>query len=131
MEKRTIPVTRQDPSPSTQEQGRPWEHAARPAVDIFETEDNLTLVADLPGADKDQLDINLDQGILTLKAKVTNLGQGHDLSREFTLSHYFRQFHLPDQIAVDQVSAEFKHGVLTLVMPKTEAAKPHRIEIHH
>ncbi|AJF06923.1 Hsp20/alpha crystallin family protein [Geoalkalibacter subterraneus] len=131
MEKRTIPVTRQGSSPSTQEQGRPWEHAARPAVDIFETEDNLTLVADLPGADKDQLDINLDQGILTLKAKVANPEQGHALSREFTPSHYFRQFHLPDQIAVDRVSAEFRNGVLTLVMPKTEAAKPRRIEIHH
>jgi HSP20 family molecular chaperone IbpA len=131
MEKRTIPITRQGASFSTHEQAQPWEHAARPAVDIFETEDNLTLVADLPGADKDQLDINLDQGILTLKARDAASLQGHPLSREFALSHYFRQFHLPDQIAVDQVTAEFKHGVLTLVMPKTEAAKPHRIEIHH
>lgn len=131
MEKRTIPVTRQDSSPSKHEQTGNWDHAVRPAVDIYETEDNLTLVADLPGVEKERLDINLEQGVLTLKAQVAPIERGHMVAREFTLSNYFRKFQLPDVIDAARVTAECKNGVLRLVMPKAEAAKPHRIEIRH
>ncbi|WP_429884813.1 Hsp20/alpha crystallin family protein [Geoalkalibacter halelectricus] len=103
----------------------------RPAVDIFETDENLTLVADLPGVAKEDLDINLERGILTIKGAVKGGAPGKAVFREFTLGNYFRQFQLPDEIDTEKTAAELKKGVLTLTMPKSAAAKPRRIEIKH
>jgi HSP20 family protein len=122
-------TVRKETAPAEREEMRAPESFIRPAVDIFETEENLTLVADLPGVEKDQLDINLERGLLTLKGTVKRTGKGKSVFREFSLADYYRQFRLPDEIDAGKISAEFKNGVLTLTLPKPEAAKPRRIEI--
>ena len=101
----------------------------RPAVDIFETEEGLTLVADLPGVDKEELKIDLDQGLLTLQANGKSHMNGDSIRREFLHGSFYRQFRLSDAIDSENIAAEMKNGVLTLLLPKSEAARPRRIEI--
>lgn len=101
----------------------------RPAVDIFETEAGLTLVADLPGVDKEALKIDLDQGLLTVQGKGKSHLDGELVRREFLHGSFYRQFQLSDEIDLEKISAEMRNGVLTLLLPKSEAAKPRRIEI--
>mgnify|MGYP000120712053 CR=1 FL=1 len=73
----------------------------RPAVDIFETEQGLTLMADLPGVDKDELKIDLDQGLLTVQAKGKSHMSGDSIRREFLHGSFYRQFQLSDEIDSD------------------------------
>ncbi len=101
----------------------------RPAVDIFETEQGLTLVADLPGVDKEDLKIDLDQGLLTVQANGKSHMKGDSIRREFLHGSFYRQFRLSDEIDSENIAAEMKNGVLTLLLPKSEAARPRRIEI--
>ncbi len=67
----------------------------RPAVDIFETNDGLTLVADLPGVSKESLQIDIDQGLLTIKADAKSRLQGETVQQEFVHGNFYRQFQIP------------------------------------
>lgn len=100
-----------------------------PAVDIYETEDALTLVADMPGVVKDQLEIDVDQGILSITAATENGIKGEGLYREFRPSGYYRQFKLLEEFDAAKAEAELKNGVLTLRLPKAESAKPRKIAV--
>jgi HSP20 family molecular chaperone IbpA len=100
-----------------------------PAVDIFETDDVLTLVADMPGVIKENLEIDVDQGILSIKASADNQIKGDSLYREFRPSGYYRQFRLLEDFDAAKADAELKNGVLTLRLPKAEAAKPRKIAV--
>lgn len=102
----------------------------RPAVDIFETNDGLTLIADLPGVSKEALQIDIDQGFLTIKADAKSHLKGELLEQEFVHGNFYRQFQLPSEIDTEKIAAEMLNGVLTLKLPKAEEAKPRRIEIH-
>lgn len=104
-------------------------HFVSPAVDIFETDDALTLVADLPGASKDGLEIDVDQGVLSIRATATHSGVGDSLYREFRPSGYYRQFRLLDDFDAARADAQLQDGVLTLTLPKAEAAKPRKITV--
>ncbi|MGK2905500.1 MAG: Hsp20/alpha crystallin family protein [Desulfuromonadales bacterium] len=101
----------------------------RPAVDIFETEQGLTLVADLPGVVKEDLIIDVDRGLLTVQADAKSHLKGEPIRREFLHGNFYRQFQLPDEVDSEKIVAELKKGVLTLQLPKSDAAKPRRIEI--
>jgi len=101
----------------------------RPAIDIFENSQGLTLVADLPGVGKEELKIEIEQGLLTLSAVANSYLKGEAIRREFTAGRFFRQFQLPEEIDAGKISAEMHLGVLTLNMPKSAAAQPRRIEI--
>lgn len=111
------------------EETRAGERYIRPAVNIIETEDGLTLVADIPGAEKNTLDINIEKGILTLNAPVSRSMMGRLLYTEFEFPHYYRQFSIPENLDNDQVKAELRNGVLTLKVPLAAAAKPRKIEV--
>ncbi len=124
-------VNRQRTSPTGREQMRSSARFLTPAVDIFETDENLILVADLPGVDKDGLNINLEKGLLTINGEVKPSSRGESIFREFGSANYYRQFQISEHIDADKTSAEFKNGVLTLTIQKAEAAKPRRIEIRH
>jgi HSP20 family molecular chaperone IbpA len=100
-----------------------------PAVDIFENETALTLVADLPGVPKDRLNLGIDNGVLTIEALAPTATDEGTLFREFGTTGYYRRFQLPDSLEFDQVAAELKAGVLTVRMPKSAAARPRRIEV--
>ena len=122
---------RQDATPVSREETRSVGRVLVPAVDIFESDANLTLMADMPGVDKEGLEINLDNGILTINGDVKLPGRGQSLQREFANTHYHRQFKLSEHIDAEKTSAELVNGVLTLTIPKAESAKPKRIEIRH
>ena len=121
----------QKSSPAVREEMRSQSRYLTPAVDIFETNENLVLIADMPGVEKGSLEINLEKGILTLKGEIKLARKGQLLFHEFSADNYYRQFKLSEEIDMDKASAELENGILTLSMPKSEAAKPKRIEIRH
>jgi HSP20 family molecular chaperone IbpA len=93
-----------------------------PAVDIFENQDELVLLADLPGVTDSDLQIQVSRGVLTLEAEVKS--EQNDRNQG-----YYRQFRLSDRIDADAGNAALKDGVLTLRLPKSEAAKPKKIAV--
>lgn len=92
-----------------------------PAVDIYETEAALVMVAEMPGVDEQGLEIEIANGILTMEGE-RSLGEGEE-------AMYYRQFKLSEQINGDAGSAELKDGLLTLRLPKSEEAKPKKIAV--
>jgi len=100
-----------------------------PAVDIVEGDAGLILRADLPGLEQDQLQVGIDQGLLTIEGGTTGQAEGDGLYEEFAVAGYYRQFRLPETIDTDKVKAELKHGVLTLHLPKAEAEQPKKIPV--
>ena len=118
-----------DITQQSSEETRAPERFLRPPVSIVEDESGLILTADLPGATKQALDIHVEKGILTITAPVSREMPGRPVYSEFEWAPYYRQFPIPDDIDQDKVKAEFTNGVLTLRLPKVEAAKPRRIEV--
>lgn len=101
-----------------------------PEVDIFENSNAITLRADLPGVKKEQLTIDVHDGILTLSAGVDPIADNHHLIyREYDVGGYSRKFTLGERIDQTKIKATIDNGVLTLVLPKAESAKPRKIEI--
>jgi len=102
-----------------------------PAVDIFETEKELTLLADMPGVKADHLSIDLRENTLTLSGDVESPEGPNemDLLREYRTGKYFREFALSEMIDQGKIEANLKDGVLRLRMPKVEAAAPRRITV--
>lgn len=101
-----------------------------PTVDIFETRDAITLVADLPGVDKDGLDINVEDKQLTITGLVSEVEDRlQPVYTEYGIGGYTRSFRLGDAIDQSKINAALKDGVLTLVLPKAEALKPRKIKI--
>jgi HSP20 family protein len=101
-------------------------------VDLYETEDGLVLLADLPGVARSDLQVHLEQGVLTLEgfARATPDGTGHTpLAVEFRDAIYRRTFTVGSGIDPSRIDASLQHGVLTLRLPKAEAAKTRKIEI--
>ena len=86
-------------------------------------------MADLPGVGKEDLHVDIDRGLLTVQADGKSHLKGEPIWREFLNGNFYRQFQLPDEIDPEKIAAEMKNGVLTLHLPKSEAAKPRRIEI--
>jgi HSP20 family protein len=100
-----------------------------PPVDIFETENDLTVIVDLPGVQKKDVNIKVEQDTLTIKGKVHYSPPKELVREEFQLLDFFRQFQLSDEVDIDKITAESKNGVLTIKLPKAEKAKPHQVKI--
>ena len=102
-----------------------------PDVDIFETDKNITLLADMPGVKADDLSIDLRENVLTLDGEVKppEADTEVDLFREYSTGKYYRQFNLSEMIDQANIDAELKDGVLRLTLPKVEAAKPRQITV--
>ncbi|TSK04449.1 MAG: Hsp20/alpha crystallin family protein [Geobacter sp.] len=111
------------------EETRSNERFIRPAVNIIETEEGLFVTADLPGAAKDSIDVNVEKGVLTISAPAEISMPGTPAYREFELGSYFRQFTIPETLDHAKAKADFVNGILTLRIPKAEIAKPRRIEV--
>lgn len=114
---------------SDKETTRAEERYIAPPVDIYETPDGLTLVADLPGVPVDGLNIQVKEGILTIEANVKVEAPGTPVYREYELVNFFRQFQLSDTVDTERITAQLKNGVLELKLPKAEAAKPKTIKV--
>lgn len=113
----------------SREETRASERYIKPAVDIIETENGLTLIADIPGATRNTLDVNVEKGILTLSAPVSVTMPGRPIYNEFEFAHYYRQFSIPEILDHEKAKAELNNGVLTITVPVADAAKPRKIEI--
>jgi HSP20 family protein len=113
----------------SREETRSYEKFIKPAVNIIETEEGLKLTADIPGASKESLDVNVEKGILTITAPVSREMPGNAGYTEFELASYYRQFSIPESLDHEKARAELANGILTLRVPKAEAAKPRKIEI--
>lgn len=100
-----------------------------PAVDIFENDNEILLYADMPGVLKEDLLINMDNGMLSLSGMRKLKAKGTATWEEFRNIEYVRSFSVPPTIDSGRVEAELKDGVLRLHLPKSEMAKPKRIEI--
>jgi HSP20 family molecular chaperone IbpA len=100
-----------------------------PAVDIYENQDEILLHADMPGVVKNDISVNIDNGTLSLSGVRKLQTRGSATWEEFGNVEYVRRFSVPPTIDVERVEAELKDGVLKLHLPKSEAAKPRRIEI--
>lgn len=102
-----------------------------PAVDIFETDREITLLADIPGVKAEDLNIDLRENVLTLAGEVEPPeGPGEvDVLREYDTGKYFREFTLSELIDQSKIEAELKDGVLRLKLPKVEAASPRKITV--
>jgi HSP20 family protein len=111
------------------EETRSNEKFIRPSVNIIETEEGLLLTADIPGATKETLDINVEKGILTINAPVTWDMPGNPSYTEFELAPYYRQFSIPEILDHGKAKADLSKGILQLQIPKAEAAKPRKIAI--
>jgi HSP20 family molecular chaperone IbpA len=116
--------------PSTTEHTRHQERYVVPPVDIYETQEGLVVLADLPGVAKEALDVRVEQHRLTIRGQARHGIPGEAVSREYALVNFFRQFALSDKVDQSQITAELKSGVLTLTLPKAEAAKPWQIAVH-
>lgn len=111
------------------EETRSSEKFIKPAVNIIETEEGLTFAADVPGASRDTLEINVEKGILTISAPVTRKMPGSIGYSEFDLVSYYRQFSIPEGLDHEKAKADLNNGILTLRVPKAEVAKPRRVEV--
>ena len=108
---------------------RPWS----PAVDVLETEHELVLKADLPDVDLKDIDLQVENYTLTVKGHrdferdVEGKGGYHRIERSF--GNFVRTFAIPSTVDTEKVAAAYKNGVLTIQLPKKEAAKPRQIKI--
>jgi HSP20 family protein len=102
-----------------------------PTTDIFETEDALTLVLEMPGVDRGNIDVSVENGVLTVEGRI-NFDKYEGLQpvySEYNVGPYRRSFRISSRIDQDKIKAEIRDGVITLVLPKAEQAKPRRIEV--
>jgi HSP20 family protein len=106
------------------------ERYVRPAVNIIEREEELVLAADIPGAAKESIDIQVNKGILTITAPLSRNLPGRAVYSEFELVPYFRQFQIPENIEQERTIANYANGVLTLRLQKSQAARPRQIKIN-
>jgi len=102
-----------------------------PNVDVLETPEELVLVADLPGSSSSNIDIRYEDGELTLNGKVDERqpGGARALLREYGVGHFNRVFTIDEQVDAEKISADYARGVLTIHLPKVEAAKPKTIKV--
>ena len=125
----TIKVTKVDPK-STPERTSEWP-VIIPRVDIIEREDALYLVADMPGADEETIDINVEKNLLTITGKMSKQEfEGYQqVLDEFDSGDYQRCFSLSNEVDQSGIEATMKDGVLRLFLPKAKEAVPRKIKI--
>ncbi len=103
----------------------------RPSVDIVETADELLVMADMPGASAESIDIRFENGSLSIHGKVADRQDAGAafLLREYEVGDFHRMFEVSEMIDPERIHAEYKLGVLTLHLPKADAAKPRKIAV--
>jgi HSP20 family protein len=113
-----------------QVEGEDSQRITTPPVDILETEQEIWVFADMPGVRGEDVDVRFENGELTVHGRRSPAHADKPQARwEYAPASYFRSFRVTEKIAVDKIEAEVKHGVLTLKLPKVEAAKPRRITV--
>ena len=102
-----------------------------PQTDIFETEQALTVILEMPGVDKDKVDVKVENDVLQIEGWI-NFSRYEGLQpvyTEYNIGNYARSFQLSSKIDQDRITAELRDGVMKLVLPKSEKAKPRKIAV--
>lgn len=126
----TMEVTRKRENPPAQPEHTRGGRIYSPSVDIVELDNELLLIADVPGAKANDVDINYEQGMLAVHVRIEprqKEDQTEFLFREYGVGDYYRSFQVGEGIDPQAINAELKDGVLTVHLPKTQAAKPRKI----
>ena len=102
-----------------------------PATDIFETPQALIVALEMPGVNKDSIEVSVENDVLSIAGRIdfSNYEGLQPLYTEYNIGNYRRSFQLSSTIDQEGISAELTDGVMTLVLPKVEKAKPRRINI--
>lgn len=101
-------------------------------LEVYETADQFVVRAFAPGVLPENLNVELDGGVLTIRGRMEAPDLKEDWKTylaEFPYGEFVRQLRLPRKVDVDQIQSKFEHGILTLALPKVAEARPHRIEI--
>lgn len=102
-----------------------------PTADIFEAEHALTVVLEMPGVAKENVDINVEANVLSIEGRLnfSSYEGMQPIYTEYNIGHYRRSFSLSNKVDQSLIEAEMKDGVLTVTLPKAEEAKPRKIAI--
>jgi len=102
-----------------------------PTTDIYETDQALTVVMEMPGVDKEKVEINVEDGVLTVEGRIdfSKYEALQPVYTEYNIGNFRRSFDLSNSIDQDKIRADMKDGVLTLTLPKAEEAKPRKITV--
>ena len=118
MAEKTVAAASGKQVPTGREMTRAQERYIQPPVDIYETPEGLVLLADMPGVAPSDLEVRLEENILTIQGKAKHAIDKEPIYREFELVNFFRQFQLSNAVDSAKITAEFQHGVLKLHLPK-------------
>lgn len=102
-----------------------------PPADIYESQDALTVILEMPGVEKDNVDVRVEEGMLNIEGRLAlSKYEGLlPLYTEYNIGHYARSFRLSAKVDQARIGAELKDGVLSLTLPKAEEAKPRTIKV--
>ena len=102
-----------------------------PSTDIFESDDVLTIVMEMAGVGREDVDVNVENGVLRVEGRLdfSKYEGMQPVYTEYNIGHYRRSFSLSSKVDQDRISAQMQDGVLTLLLPKAEEAKPRRISV--
>jgi HSP20 family protein len=102
-----------------------------PYTDVYETDDALTLVMEMPGVDRKDIDVSLENDVLRVQGNIdfSQYERMEPVYTEYNVGHYMRSFALSSKVDQQQISAQLEDGVLTLTLPKAAEARPRRIAI--
>ena len=102
-----------------------------PTADIYEAEDALTVTMEMPGVEKGNVEVRVEDGVLKVEGRLDLFKYRglQPLYTEYNIGHYVRSFHLTNKIDQSRIAAELKDGVLSLTLPKVEEAKPRTIQV--
>ena len=101
-----------------------------PSVDIIEDDNQFKIIADIPGANKDSINVKFEKDILTIQAECPDDGAAGELVySEYNSGNYERTFRVTEDIDAEKIEANYSKGVLTLTLPKAPSVKPRKIQI--
>lgn len=102
-----------------------------PTADIYESQNALTVILEMPGVDKNDVDVRVEEGLLKIEGRLdlSKYDGLQPLYTEYNVGHYARSFRLSSKIDQNAIGAELKDGVLSVTLPKAEEAKPRTIQV--
>jgi HSP20 family protein len=102
-----------------------------PAADVYETEDALTVVMEMPGVDRKDVAVEIKGDVLRVEGRIdfSKYGGMEPVYTEYNVGHWTRSFALSDKVDQERIGAQLEDGVLTLTLPKTAEARPRRVAI--
>ncbi len=103
-----------------------------PPTDIFENDDNLNIIMEMPGVARDKITVDLENNVLSVEGQIdfSSYDELDPVYTEYNIGHYRRSFTLSNKINQNKIEAEVKDGVLKLILPKAEESKPRKITVN-